>query len=586
METVENQNARPGGPYGEESIPAPGRTIAPRAVGARVVPGSGKRRTGWQGELGTQGEGRWGKEATGPVRTPVARPAGTAYPWWRWKAGGAWRRDGDDGLVVPPSAETAARFYRQARAMRERTDDYEYFGNFSHYYPVYEDMTAEEKRGYFSWRTAFRRGEARDAPVSFVFVHVYELLMQVGVGSPEAGLDAMERVLAAYPARAIRQHLPQWMRDYAVYYGLKGPRADRLFAEVTAGDQSQIALLRCDETPDEELYAALSTSAYEGRPSVWLEKNHERAAAVAAAAFRAATAHFRERTGGTLAWFCPGPPREVSCRLFANAVFHDWRHYLSYRYEVNPARIYRCRNGRWLLEGPGRLRSRLLGELLRECDRQLRAAFPPARTLKKTLDQPELVAFVRQAVADRVAAERQAARPVVRLDVGKLDAIRRDAALTREALLADAAPGEAAAAVPEEGGERAEAPVADIAPAIPSPPAVPAVSATSADSPQVAAASLASPAAAAPSSAASPTPFSALETDFLRLVLAGAPTAPLLRARHLFASAVMEAVNEKLLPLLGDVALEEGPDGQPALVEDYRPQVATMIAWKDTQENG
>lgn len=52
-------------------------------------------------------------------------------------------------------------FYEQARLMENYTDDFPYEGDFSKYYPTYEDMTNTQLRGYFTWRARLRAGDRK-----------------------------------------------------------------------------------------------------------------------------------------------------------------------------------------------------------------------------------------------------------------------------------------------------------------------------------------------------------------------------------------------------------------------------------------
>lgn len=458
----------------------------------------------------------------------------------------------------PPSPETVARFFREATTLKGHTDRFAYSGDFKRYYPVYEDMTPEQRRGYFSWRTAWRAGETRAAPLSFVYVHVYELLMLIGVESPEAGMAELERVMAAYPEASVKRNLRMWMRDFAIYYGLGGAWRDRLFAADIARDRIQITLARCEAAADEELFEAVEISSTRDLgASVFFRKEPGRAAAVVASAFRKLERRHRERRRAT-GWYLSDTSREQPYYPFANAVFHDWKRYEDYSYEVDAARSYHCRKGRWILEGQelwrGPVRSRRLSALLSEADRQLREAFPGrARALKKATDDREVEEVVGIAVRELVEAEREAARPVVRIDRGRLAGIRRDAEVTRKALLAGSEEGEKPREEAEEEPQAVSAAEEAKPLEMPQKP-VPVVAEVAIE-----------------------TGLTATEKEFVRLVASGGDAAGFLRGRGLLAAAVMESVNEKLMDLLNDVALEEDEKGRPQLVEDYRDQVLRVV---------
>ena len=78
-------------------------------------------------------------------------------------------------------------FIKQAKLLANYEDDYAYSGNVVRYYPTYQSLTDQELRGYFSWRTKLRRGEVQQAPATFAFLYIYELLNQIGVEDPMEG---------------------------------------------------------------------------------------------------------------------------------------------------------------------------------------------------------------------------------------------------------------------------------------------------------------------------------------------------------------------------------------------------------------
>ena len=75
--------------------------------------------------------------------------------------------------IFAPAAEI---FYFQAKFMENFTDDFEYHGQFLRSFPTYREMSNLQLRGYFSWRTAVRKGKIEKTCISFVYVYLYELL--------------------------------------------------------------------------------------------------------------------------------------------------------------------------------------------------------------------------------------------------------------------------------------------------------------------------------------------------------------------------------------------------------------------------
>ncbi|MCL2200034.1 MAG: TerB N-terminal domain-containing protein [Defluviitaleaceae bacterium] len=122
----------------------------------------------------------------------------------------------------PYTWNDARLFYRQAKFMEGFTDDYTAFADFSMHYPCYQRMGYERLRTYFTWRTALRRAEATQTTLSYIFLHIYELLSCIGTNSPEdalAGLISLQKNYAPqFPA--LDNYLPQWLQDFHIYYNI------------------------------------------------------------------------------------------------------------------------------------------------------------------------------------------------------------------------------------------------------------------------------------------------------------------------------------------------------------------------------
>lgn len=113
-------------------------------------------------------------------------------------------------------------FYKQALFMADFTDNYPGNAPFKRYFPQYHDMTYEQLRTYFTWRTRVRVGDIVEAPLSYAFLYLFELLNNVGVAHPEEGLERLIEFWEAFRAfdPLIDQYVLPWLKDYYVYYPL------------------------------------------------------------------------------------------------------------------------------------------------------------------------------------------------------------------------------------------------------------------------------------------------------------------------------------------------------------------------------
>ena len=150
-------------------------------------------------------------------------------------------------------------FYEQARLLAGYEDDFEFTGTFSHYYPSYEDMSNEQLRGYFAWRTKVRHGNIEQGSLSFAYVYLYELINLIGVSSAQDAYDTLLAFGNAYRRFDTRfgQLFDTWLDDFVIYYGLDASLLrTRSFAK---RDAAFDVLLHHEVHAEGELFDALVT---------------------------------------------------------------------------------------------------------------------------------------------------------------------------------------------------------------------------------------------------------------------------------------------------------------------------------------
>jgi TerB N-terminal domain/TerB-C domain len=89
------------------------------------------------------------------------------------------------------------------------------FVAFQHYWATYTDMAPGQLKFYFKWRGAARRGEVIRTDLSYIFVHVYELLHVIGAADATDAAQQMERLWTAYRATfpQLDTYIVQWTAD-------------------------------------------------------------------------------------------------------------------------------------------------------------------------------------------------------------------------------------------------------------------------------------------------------------------------------------------------------------------------------------
>jgi hypothetical protein len=86
------------------------------------------------------------------------------------------------------------------------------------YWPTYASMTADQKRWYFYWRGRVRAGQYLDTDLSYIFVHVYELINNIGCGDAEDGYRQLRALWLNYRGRypKLDGYLADWIADYII----------------------------------------------------------------------------------------------------------------------------------------------------------------------------------------------------------------------------------------------------------------------------------------------------------------------------------------------------------------------------------
>ena len=106
--------------------------------------------------------------------------------------------------------------------MKDFEDTYEQEVPFSSYYPNYQMMGYEQLRTYFTWRTKVRKGDIADTSISYTFLYFYELLNNIGVNSPQDGLEKLMFFWNTFRVynQIIDKYVIKWLKDYHIYYDL------------------------------------------------------------------------------------------------------------------------------------------------------------------------------------------------------------------------------------------------------------------------------------------------------------------------------------------------------------------------------
>lgn len=461
-------------------------------------------------------------------------------------------------------AQKCKNFVRQAQFMADYEDDLPWSGAFQHYFPTYHDLSIPQLRGYFTFRTQIRKGSFPQAPLSFLYLYLYELLNGVGVASPADGLQKMQAVEQGFlEARtgdaALRRNLHFWMLAYSVLHGLPAEQA-RAYASplLLAQDEALAALRTPQDFDDDAIFDALcALGGKKISQSPVIRKEGARGRRLVAAVWRlAAQDHARE--GKKLFTACFGTPHSFRWYPMSNAVYWEAPPHPDADYILDPCRSYHCRKGVWKEKRFNSLyfNKPLLHSLLRGADRFLRRELKTGHYLRENKAEDWVAPYVEQALAEERQAALRVAKPPVTIRLSALEQIRHDASITRDSLLTEA----------------------DLDDFPPSPPS-PAAPLPAPDAPKASQQEAPATQEAAVETAGGPDmPY----REVLVRLLHNEPAEPYLADHRLLPSVVADAINEALWEMVGDSVLE--CDGNTlCLVEDYRADVQQIMGGKETE---
>ena len=345
-------------------------------------------------------------------------------------------------ISYTPEAQWKSRewlFYKQAKFMEDYEDDYEGDAWFNTYFPTYNDMSLEQQRTYFSWRTKVRLGKYEDTCLSYIFVYAYELINLIGVESPMEGYDRLRSLLEHYKETQpkIKRFFSQWLWDMVIYYGLDSELlAD---SDRKAADDSIIILRSPNDHSSEDIFAALlAVSSYDAARSAYYRSAPEDFREVTAAVFRALSEYYRKRGINTVERIF-GKRKRTLHPMFASAVFCHYRVSKHTEYEIDDLCRYELVGGMWYCDcyPLNKKGNKMTGDMLKAVDSIIREK----TGFSKPLQLPEIMKLLYKIIdteTDKyIEYKKQQEKLRIDIDLTKLGGIRRAADITRDKLIVD-----------------------------------------------------------------------------------------------------------------------------------------------------
>lgn len=427
-------------------------------------------------------------------------------------------------------------FLRQGLLLAEYEDDSPYAGDPVRYYPTYQSLTDQELRGYFTWRPKVRARQVEPAPLTFLFLHIYELINCIGVGDAEEAYDELLFIRRTYAGLGwnVSSYLDRWLTDFVIYYDL--PREILAESSEKLHDQCVNILANIDRQPQDRVMDAVKQLAPR-----WLARSRFYAAhfedmdTVTYKVLKGMAAHYAASCKRSLVdqLFGARIPRHM--HIFSQAIFCNPLRRQNYRYAVDDQCVYTCENGIWTSNRrPFSARSgRKLESLLKTIDHLMREQYSFGHPIRGEISTRWILRLIEETTRDLLENKAAAEKSRIRIDFGILDKIRADAAITRERL------------VTEEDAEETETPLR-------TPAAAPSTAPGAGDGARAADTLLAGP-----------------EARLLRCLIHGGETDWVSREGHM-RSVLVDAINEKLYDAFGDTVLDDAGEPVPDYISDLK----------------
>ncbi|MDQ0720797.1 hypothetical protein QF049_002058 [Paenibacillus sp. W4I10] len=323
------------------------------------------------------------------------------------------------------------RFVEEAKQWVEMEGDVSPWVPFMSYWPTYGVMNEAQRKWYMFWRKEVRQGRYPDTDLSYLFVHIYELINGIGWQNPQDGYDQLKQLWVNYRERLpqLNIYMQEWMVDYVLVHqmemslsevmGLSGgylpaEMLDRELQRILQDKVSDISLNMLQRYYDYDI--TLSKFYRDGGKEV-MEQYIPQVMALVHSYLE------RTRQVGLLPECDPNDERTMERILFRKAVYDDSIYGRSVSFSYMPigeqaefvqmvTRIYRCTENklRELLGFRGRLRGQTL--------------------------EPELANLIERYLDKTYAIEQAESveQPMIRIDSEKLASLQQESEYVRLAL--------------------------------------------------------------------------------------------------------------------------------------------------------
>ncbi len=335
------------------------------------------------------------------------------------------------------------------------------FAEYHHMYIGYQEMSVQELKEYFRWRTGVRHKEKVPYNSGFALLHASEMIALSGEDNKAETFEDLLKLQAVvrkqlegqinrrFLMRETEQtKLRKIIQEYAIVW-MQDPEILQEYSVEDIGRESDnITLLHVESSNDFSVYSMISHLVeHRVLNSKFIQQAGEDAGRVIARSFRRLCRMQKEKVQSSLAERLLGRQRERRIYFYQSLPCKAPGRE-GYSVSVSPVTSYYCKNGEWHKRFYAALRDEKalsdLNEFVRECERVLRRKMHFKNQLPDRMKDPETANMIAQEIDGWMKEKTLRNRPEVHVDLSKLSAIRSMADITRERLLEGTQEGEEA----------------------------------------------------------------------------------------------------------------------------------------------
>lgn len=236
----------------------------------------------------------------------------------------------EQAQITYSTSNPQSKFFHDMSKYADKVGKLATFEPFMAYWPTYDSMNKKQLTWYFYWRTQVRNNNFLDTDLSYIFVHIYELLSGIGWQTPQDGYQQLLKLWLEYKDKfpKLNHYLNNWVFDFIQLHNLDHPKSlsddyiqiwpspmmDILITQHENDVPLKIPFALIDALCD---YSLVNSKFYKDGHQALMQEAIPRVVALADAVQR------KKTQKGILATYGPNRPKKQEYYAFCSAVCPD-----------------------------------------------------------------------------------------------------------------------------------------------------------------------------------------------------------------------------------------------------------------------